>query len=74
MTKKTDQDVMRENNKKLVLKTLFNAGQTSRSSIASMAQLQKSTVSSIIRELHEEGLIEDLGIGEASNAGGVGRI
>lgn len=70
MTKKTDQDVMRENNKKLVLKTLFNAGQTSRSSIASTIHLQKSTVSSIIRELHEDGLIEELGIGEASNAGG----
>ncbi|MBC1308844.1 ROK family transcriptional regulator [Listeria booriae] len=70
MTKKTDQDVMRENNKKLVLKTLFNAGQTSRSSIASAVHLQKSTVSSIILELHEDGLIEELGIGEASNAGG----
>lgn len=70
MTKKTDQDVMRENNKKLVLKTLFNAGQTSRSSIASAVHLQKSTVSSIILELHEDGFIEELGIGEASNAGG----
>ncbi|MBC1561413.1 ROK family transcriptional regulator [Listeria booriae] len=70
MIKKTDQDVMRENNKKLVLKTLFNTGQTSRSSIASAVHLQKSTVSSIILELHEDGLIEELGIGEASNAGG----
>ncbi|MBC6315714.1 ROK family transcriptional regulator [Listeria grandensis] len=70
MTKKTDQDVMRENNKKLVLKTLFNAGQTSRSSIASAIHLQKSTVSSIVRELHEEGLIEELGIGESSHTGG----
>ncbi|WP_260450997.1 ROK family transcriptional regulator [Listeria booriae] len=61
---------MRENNKKLVLKTLFNAGQTSRSSIASAVHLQKSTVSSIILELHKDGLIEELGIGEASNAGG----
>ncbi|MBC1487740.1 ROK family transcriptional regulator [Listeria sp. FSL L7-1485] len=70
MTQKTDQDVMRENNKKLVLKTLFNAGPTSRSSIASRIHLQKSTVSSIVRELHESGLIEELGIGESSNAGG----
>ncbi|MBC6296287.1 ROK family transcriptional regulator [Listeria sp. FSL L7-1517] len=70
MTQKTDQDVMRENNKKLVLKTLFNAGPTSRSSIASRIHLQKSTVSSIVRELHESGLIEELGIGESGNAGG----
>lgn len=70
MTQKTDQDVMRENNKKLVLKTLFNAGQTSRSSIASTIRLQKSTVSSIVRELHEAGLIEELGIGESTNSGG----
>lgn len=70
MTQKTDQDVMRENNKKLVLKTLFNAGPTSRSSIASRIHLQKSTVSSIVRELYESGLIEELGIGESSNAGG----
>ncbi|AIS61778.1 ROK family transcriptional regulator [Listeria ivanovii] len=70
MTQKTDQDVMRENNKKLVLKTLFNAGPTSRSAIASSIHLQKSTVSSIVRELHELGLIEELGIGESSNVGG----
>lgn len=70
MIKKTDQDVMRENNKKLVLKTLFDTDQTSRSSIADKINLQKSTVSSIVRELHNEGLIEELGIGEASNIGG----
>lgn len=70
MIKKTDQDVMRENNKKLVLKTLFNTDQTSRSAIADKIHLQKSTVSSIVRELHDQGLIEELGIGEASNIGG----
>lgn len=71
---KTDQDVMRENNKKLVLKTLFNTDQTSRSSIADQINLQKSTVSSIVRELQDQGLIEELGTGEASNIGGVGPI
>ncbi|ANS75942.1 transcriptional regulator [Paenibacillus yonginensis] len=70
MIKKTDQDVMRENNTKLVLKTLFDTDQTSRSLIAEKINLQKSTVSSIVRELHEQGLIEELGIGEASNIGG----
>ncbi|GGA46079.1 ROK family transcriptional regulator [Paenibacillus physcomitrellae] len=70
MIKKTDQEVMRENNTKLVLKTLFDTDQTSRSLIADKINLQKSTVSSIVRELHEQGLIEELGIGEASNIGG----
>lgn len=70
MIMKTDQDVMRENNKKLVLKALFNTDQTSRSSIAEQINLQKSTVSSIVRELQDQGLIEELGTGEASNIGG----
>ncbi|MFL1695849.1 ROK family protein [Weissella kandleri] len=70
MVSKIDQDSMRETNRKLVLQVLFNAEQTSRVEIADQVHLHKSTISSIYRNLEEEGFIEELGDGVASNAGG----
>lgn len=70
MAKKANLDVVRENNRKLVLQTLFNSEKTSRSSISKIVGLQKSTVSSIFLDLEEEGLVQELGIGESSNVGG----
>ncbi|MGO2199991.1 MAG: ROK family protein [Pseudolactococcus laudensis] len=70
MVKKANLDVVRENNRKLVLQTLFNSEKTSRSSISKAVGLQKSTVSSIFLDLEEEGFVQELGIGESSNVGG----
>ena len=70
MAKKANLDVVRENNRKLVLQTLFNADKTSRSSISKLVGLQKSTVSSIFLDLEAEGFVQELGIGESSNVGG----
>ena len=70
MAKKANLDVVRENNRKLVLQTLFNAEKTSRSSISKLVGLQKSTVSSIFLDLEAEGFVQELGIGESSNVGG----
>ena len=57
MVKKANLDVVRENNRKLVLQTLFNSEKTSRSSISKAVGLQKSTVSSIFLDLEEEGFV-----------------
>jgi predicted NBD/HSP70 family sugar kinase len=70
MAKKANLDIVRESNRKLVLQTLFNAEKTSRSLISKTVGLQKSTVSSIFLDLEEEGLVQELGIGESSNVGG----
>lgn len=70
MVSKIDQDSMRETNRQLMLQVLFNAEQTSRVEIADKVHLHKSTISSIYRNLEEEGFIEELGDGVASNAGG----
>lgn len=70
MAKKAMLDVVRENNRKLVLQALFNSEKTSRSWISKGVGLQKSTVSSIFLDLEEEGLVQELGIGAASVAGG----
>ena len=70
MVKKANLDVVRENNRKLVLQTLFNSEKTSRSLISKAVGLQKSTVSSIFLDLEEEGFVQELGIGESSNVGG----
>ena len=58
MVKKANLDVVRENNRKLVLQTLFNSEKTSRSSISKAVGLQKSTVSSIFLDLEEEGFVQ----------------
>ncbi|QBO36003.1 ROK family protein [Periweissella cryptocerci] len=70
MAKSMNQDVMRATNRKLVLQHLFNHPQTSQVDIANSLQLHKSTISSIYRELEEEGYIEELGQGESTNVGG----
>ncbi|GFH42065.1 ROK family transcriptional regulator [Lactococcus hodotermopsidis] len=70
MATKANLELVRENNRKLVLQTLFNAEQTARSLISKEVGLQRSTVSSIFVDLEEEGFVQELGIGESSNLGG----
>lgn len=70
MAKSMNQDVMRATNRKLVLQHLFNNAQTSQVDIANSLQLHKSTISSIYRELEEEGYIEELGQGASTSVGG----
>lgn len=70
MAKKAMLDVVRENNRKLVLQALFNSEKISRSEISKSVGLQKSTVSSIFLDLEKEGLVQELGTGAASVVGG----
>ena len=70
MVNKVDQDAMRDVNRKLMLQSLFNAEQTSRSEIADQIALHKSTVTTIYRDVEDLGYIEELGEGAVSKAGG----
>ncbi|MCO7127908.1 ROK family protein [Sporolactobacillus shoreicorticis] len=61
---------LRNQNLKLVLQQVFNNRPTSRIEIARNLQLNKSTVSSLYNSLMAAGYLIELGLGEASTAGG----
>lgn len=61
---------LRTQNLKLVLQQVFNNHPTSRIEIAHNLKLNKSTVSSLYNALMEAGYLTELGLGEASTAGG----
>jgi len=52
----------------LVLKTVYQLGDTSRADVARITGLTRATVSDIVAQLIEDGLLEETGIG--SSAGG----
>ena len=55
----------KEHNTQLVLKTIYDRGQTSRAEIARTTKLTKTTVSYIVSELIQNGLVEETGIGNS---------
>lgn len=64
-----DQSLMREVNVSLVLRNIHNGAPLSRARLAAMTGLNKSTVSSLVEELLELGLVHETGI----NSTGAGR-
>lgn len=63
-------NLARVTNIKLVLQKLFNEPETSRADIARNLGLNKSTVSSIYKDLDEQGFIEEVRVGKSTNNGG----
>lgn len=59
----------RNQNLSLVLRTLFHHGQVSRAEIARMTGLTPATTSTLVRELTEEGLVEELHPRRSKKAG-----
>ncbi|NWF63085.1 MAG: ROK family transcriptional regulator [Chloroflexi bacterium] len=64
-----DQTFVRETNLSQVLRLIHNQAPLSRAQLAAMTGLNKSTVSSLVDELIENGLVHETG----SNTGGTGR-
>jgi N-acetylglucosamine repressor len=64
--KKATQQQIKEHNRNLVLKTLLEHDTISRADIARSTRLTRTTVSDIVNDLIEEGLIEERGIGSSS--------
>ncbi|MFM8424832.1 MAG: MarR family transcriptional regulator, partial [Chloroflexota bacterium] len=64
-----DQAFVRETNLSLVLRLIHNQSPLSRAQLAAITGLNKSTVSSLVDELIERGLVYETG----SNTGGTGR-
>lgn len=55
----------KEHNRNLVLKTIFERTSTSRAEIARITKLTRATVSDLVAELIEEGLVDEIGTGSS---------
>src|SRR5512142_1120578 len=55
----------KQHNRDLVLKTIFEAETISRAEIARITRLTRTTVSDVVTGLLEEGLVQEVGIGES---------
>lgn len=61
--KKATRQQTKDHNTRLVFKTLYNAGELSRADIARATGLTRPTVSAIIGDLLDDGLVEETGLG-----------
>jgi glucokinase-like ROK family protein len=61
--KKASQQQIKEQNRNLVLKIIFEHESTSRAEIARISHLTRTTVSDIVNGLFEEGLVNEIGTG-----------
>jgi N-acetylglucosamine repressor len=68
LMKKAPPERARTHNTQLVLKTIYNIGQISRADIARATHLTRPTVSTVVSELMEQGLIDE--VGYAPSTGG----
>jgi glucokinase-like ROK family protein len=62
---KATQKQTKEHNTSLILKTIFEQDGTSRAEIARTTRLTKTTVSSIVADLMQEELVEEIGFGNS---------
>lgn len=63
--KKATHQGTREHNRHLVLKTVFEHNLTSRAEIARITSLTRTTVSDMIADLIQEGLVREVGVGSS---------
>lgn len=63
---KATREQTKAHNIRLVLKTIYRQGDTSRADIARITNLTRTTVSEIVAELLESGLLVETGIGESA--------
>lgn len=61
---------IRNNNESLVLKSIIEKGPISRASLSELTTLNKASISSIVKTLIDEQLVNETGIGDASSLGG----
>lgn len=69
-TSGTDHSVMRELNRTLVLDVVRQRSPVSRAAISRETSLAKPTVSAIVEDLVEEGLVREVGVGPTASGGG----
>lgn len=65
---------IREQNEATVLKAIIENKNISRANISTLTNLNKASVSQIIKNLIENDIVEEVGIGNASSMGGENRF
>lgn len=68
--KKATREQLKRHNRQLLLRAVYYDLADSRAALAQMTGLAKPTVSDLIAELIEEGLLEEGGLGESTDIGG----
>jgi hypothetical protein len=63
--KKATRQHTKEHNRNLVLKTIFDYASISRAEIARITSLTRTTVSDIVADLLDEGLVSEVGVGSS---------
>jgi N-acetylglucosamine repressor len=66
--KKATQRQTRAHNSRLILKTIYDQGQVSRAGLARLSHLTRTTVSDVVAELIQDGLVAE--VGQGPSAGG----
>src|SRR5215203_7492084 len=56
----------RDHNSQLVLRTIYDSNEISRAELARLTQLTRTTVSDVVAQLIERGLVEEIGHGQSS--------
>jgi predicted NBD/HSP70 family sugar kinase len=70
MAQKATRAGVKEHNRRLILRFVFSGEAVSRVKLARLTGLAKPTVSDIVSDLIEEGLLEESGRGESTESGG----
>lgn len=61
---------VREHNRKLVLRAIYTQSANNRAALAEQTGLAKPTISALVAELMDEGLVIEEGLGESTESGG----
>lgn len=70
MTQKATREGVKSHNRRLVLRSVFSGEATNRAALSTHTGLAKPTISDIVGELIEDGLLEEGGHGESTESGG----
>lgn len=70
MAHKATREGLKEHNRRLILRYVYSGEATNRAALASFTGLAKPTVSDIVGDLIQEGLLVEEGLGESTESGG----
>ncbi len=62
---KATQQQTKTYNSRLVLNTIYDSGRVSRADVARLTHLTRTTVSDLVADLQERGLVEEVGVGQS---------
>mgnify|MGYP005849639909 CR=1 FL=1 len=69
-TSKATRDQLKRHNRQLLLRAVYSGAADTRSALAAISGLAKPTVSDLIAEMIDEGLLMEIGPGESTDSGG----